>query len=207
MARTCFALIYDAIKPLMSFGMDHSTRSHLVQREGRRRHFGGSPNHDTPNPCLTQQADFLGSRKNHSSFHSTVAQSQDGPRGCFSLSTSPGGPDSALQHLQNTLYSTDWLKDARKCGIIHTWSWSCPKTQGREAPGLSSWTKTSKTSTVTVTFWVATPKSCCKISFNPLELFDDYKDAPCKGKMDSESCSLPFWWTINIPLKSWFVHI
>lgn len=54
MARMCFALIYDAIKVLMSFGMDHPTRSPLVQTEGRRRHFGGSPNSATPNPCLTQ---------------------------------------------------------------------------------------------------------------------------------------------------------
>lgn len=29
--------------------------SPLVQTEGRRRHFSGSPNHATPNPCLTQQ--------------------------------------------------------------------------------------------------------------------------------------------------------
>lgn len=55
MARMCFALISDGIKPLMSFGMGHSTRSHLVQAEGRRGDFGGNPNHGTPNPCLTQQ--------------------------------------------------------------------------------------------------------------------------------------------------------
>lgn len=47
----------------MTFGMDHSNKSHLVQTEGRRRHFGGSPNYATPNPSLTLQIS-LDLRKN-----------------------------------------------------------------------------------------------------------------------------------------------
>lgn len=166
MAMVCFALIYDEIKPLMSFGMDHSTTSHLVKTE--RRHFGGIPNHDTPNPCLIS----LDQERTIPVFTPLWPC----PRMVQVVVSHFPLPQEVLIQLYSTFkihfITTTGLKMPGNVGsshIHHTWSWSCPKTQERGAPGLSSWTEASKTSTVTLTFWVATPKSCWKISLNPRE--------------------------------------
>lgn len=57
---------------------------------------------------------------------------------------------------------------------------AAPKHREEEPQVSPHGQKHQKTSTVTVNFWVATPKSCCKISFNPREYFDDYRDAKAR---------------------------
>jgi len=164
----------------------------------------GSPDPDAPNPCLTPQALSLPGRFPWIQEEPPQSSQHLGPfpahlgwsKWVFLPTCYPRRvwfSPSAL----HTLYSTLQIHFIAPAGFSTT------AKAGPLAPGDGAAWRPRHLKPGAVTFWAAIPPSSGETSFSPREQLDDYcNHAACQGKLDSESCRLPFLWTINIPLKS-----